>query len=1338
MAEATTTTTTTPSQQVQENYKYITDAGKALVEKPYEPYTGELIPELNEGQKQAIANIQASAGQSAAGYQAAQANAAAALQNINESAGQTNAYINQAAEQTNQALQRAVANADLAQKGYTQGYGAADRAAQMITQGANVAQPYFTTAKGTADKALTGYNQASDYATAGLAPLTQATYYAQPAYQKALADTAAVYAGFSPEQYQASVQGYLSPYIANVVDATAAQMQNVNEQQQQKLLGSKIGAGSFGSDRANFGLAALQNQQNLAMGQVLGALLQSGYSDAAKNYMAALNSQGALAKQYGQLGGEAQQALINAGLAQQTAAKNISDIAAQKMAGATSYGALGTAAQNAALQGVGLEQANALLYGKLGTGAQDAAMQAAELQGKLGSQMGTLGSQYQTAATQRAQEALKASQLQGSLASDAQASSIAGNEAALKASTAEYAVKQAQDAADYQQKMLEQAYPYQNLANFANLAYGLGSQGGTSSTTTPVGNDISSILGIGTSLMGLLSASDERLKDNMHPIGETYDGQKIYRFNYKGDPKTQVGFSAQETEKHHPESVYKTKEGIRLVDYDQATHHAAKKGHFALGGEASMGGLVPYTEERHPYATSGYVSERGFGQIPYVDDPLFETMKARAGLGLVSYIPQVEIGRSNLNPERAPKYEEKPFSTEGATAFVDAAKAFNKKYNLFAYGGLVPREAHADGEAAAEDDSSTVSAEPSGGANAFSGLGGVLPSLFNKGEPLSDEAKLSIIAAGLGMAASPSPSALQAIGQGGLIGVNTYGGMKKAQYDYKKALAEQEINARRVATEEEANRLRGFEVNLKAIENARQSLEYYRAKAAAIAGRAGGEVPPELQKIIDDLTDFVLKGATPYGGKAFTPPTSGKPKDVTEPTDLPVKPSSDKDFTVPGAGETSTTKPQASIETKEPVTASAQAEAARSGMDLPLDFDPDALLAQANKIYQTYPDAAKALQDRATTLTTEITKNGGLMVKGQFVPLPGYAEQQAAREAAKTKAIKEAEAPFEFVEVTRADGSTYKLPKSEALKMGLISTGLSPAELERQKEGAKAEFEFVEQMDDEGNITLIPKSEALKKGPITKSLSGATLETQKGMAGINVEKNKEAGTFLAELPSVQQIQNGLINAYTKIDMNRATPLQADIIGTIKSFPALDKTLKSMGIDVDAQGFQGMADVAAKDAITEAFKSLAATTAGRTTNMQLKETLMTVAEPEKAPAAKYAVVTQNSGRMLQQEAMWRDWNKVSGKENWNTFIDRWTANPEHSIEHYTQKAVDNTPYFAGMTAKDIDNLEYKRGQAAAPKAATLAPRTVVRTGKVTSGANAGKTVTEYSDGTREYK
>ena len=79
--------------------------------------------------------------------------------------------------------------------------------------------------------------------------------------------------------------------------------------------------------------------------------------------------------------------------------------------------------------------------------------------------------------------------------------------------------------------------------------------------------------------------SDKRAKENIKKIGKLFDGQSVYRYNYKGDRTTRIGLMAQNVEKEHPDAIHEIS-GLKTVDYDEATKAAAKKKHFARGGLA--------------------------------------------------------------------------------------------------------------------------------------------------------------------------------------------------------------------------------------------------------------------------------------------------------------------------------------------------------------------------------------------------------------------------------------------------------------------------------------------------------------------------------------------------------------------------------------------------------------------------------------------------------------------------------------------------------------------------------------------------------------------------------
>lgn len=128
--------------------------------------------------------------------------------------------------------------------------------------------------------------------------------------------------------------------------------------------------------------------------------------------------------------------------------------------------------------------------------------------------------------------------------------------------------------------------PYGNLAQMlaplGSIA-GLGGQStgtGTSTTTQPqnlFGNILGGLLG-GTALLGKgglnLLPSDERMKENKREVGKLHDGQKVYAYNFKGSPTTEIGLLAQKVKRSHPEAVGMLGD-MMGVDYDKATSRAA-------------------------------------------------------------------------------------------------------------------------------------------------------------------------------------------------------------------------------------------------------------------------------------------------------------------------------------------------------------------------------------------------------------------------------------------------------------------------------------------------------------------------------------------------------------------------------------------------------------------------------------------------------------------------------------------------------------------------------------------------------------------------------------------
>lgn len=121
---------------------------------------------------------------------------------------------------------------------------------------------------------------------------------------------------------------------------------------------------------------------------------------------------------------------------------------------------------------------------------------------------------------------------------------------------------------------------YQGAQNtdYAGLVnQGYQNQLGQYNAQTAQGNGVmNGLFGLGSSFLGSQAGSaaaaalfsDERLKENIVPMGEE-NGHKIYRFNYKNNPgQSFIGVIAQEVQETDPDAVYEI-DGYLAVNYDR-------------------------------------------------------------------------------------------------------------------------------------------------------------------------------------------------------------------------------------------------------------------------------------------------------------------------------------------------------------------------------------------------------------------------------------------------------------------------------------------------------------------------------------------------------------------------------------------------------------------------------------------------------------------------------------------------------------------------------------------------------------------------------------------------
>ena len=166
----------------------------------------------------------------------------------------------------------------------------------------------------------------------GAPQLEQATQAAQRA------------AGYSPAQFQTDVQGFMSPYQENVVDATMRRLAQSRAERDAATKAQLAQSRAFGNERRGVYEAQIAGEQDLNTAQTLANLYQQGYGQAAGLASNLPTQQLAGASQLAGFGAQAlsqeqarQQMLAQAGQAQRGMAQQNLDVAYQDFVAQRGY-----------------------------------------------------------------------------------------------------------------------------------------------------------------------------------------------------------------------------------------------------------------------------------------------------------------------------------------------------------------------------------------------------------------------------------------------------------------------------------------------------------------------------------------------------------------------------------------------------------------------------------------------------------------------------------------------------------------------------------------------------------------------------------------------------------------------------------------------------------------------------------------------------------------------------------------------------------------------------------------------------------------------------------------
>ena len=197
----------------------------------------------------------------------------------------------------------------------------------------------------------------------------------------------------------------------------------------------------------------------------------------------------------------------------------------------------------------------------------------------------------------------------------------------------------------------------------------------------------------------------------------------------------------------------------------------------------------------------------------------------------------------------------------------------------------------------------------------------------------------------------------------------------------------------------------------------------------------------------------------------------------------------------------------------------------------------------------------------------------------------------------------------------------------------------------------------------------------------------ADADFAKSMATQRGEVAKASAQYLEEFDPHLQVIMDLSRIYQMNELGRGTEALADLIGYARRVPYIGEILKEKMPEL--LQLQAGGDQSRKEALTMAFKTIREAQAQRAPATALKEAVMTVANPEMAPEARWGLLTGQVGNDLWKKAQYEDWIN-SGRGDWGQFLIQWKKDPRHSIDNYVEQARKMIPEFAGSTAAEQQN------------------------------------------------
>ena len=366
--------------------------------------------------------------------------------------------------------------------------------------------------------------------------------------------------GMAQEQFRPTIQpvtGFQAPTIEATQAPGAAQIGPVSTPQFQGLLSQDIGAyqSPYQQQVIDATTRDIQRQADIARGSAQERAIRAGAFGGSRSAILEAESQRPYAEQMARTAA----GLRQAGFEQAQAAAQ-ADLARQQQLG---------------IFGAGQEQQRALQQAQLG---QQAGIFGAELGQQRRMQQAALEQQRQLAgldiagraALTQPQLEMQARAQRAGLLGGLQQQQLTGLGLLGGIGAQQQALQQR--AIDAQRGEFARALGY-GPQQVSLLQAGMGTPLISTTTTGQQKTGAGDVLGTAAQLAGMYFMSDERLKENIKPIGTSENGHKLYTWDWNNKAKelgindSTTGVIAQEVMKYMPEAVIKDANGYYMVNY---------------------------------------------------------------------------------------------------------------------------------------------------------------------------------------------------------------------------------------------------------------------------------------------------------------------------------------------------------------------------------------------------------------------------------------------------------------------------------------------------------------------------------------------------------------------------------------------------------------------------------------------------------------------------------------------------------------------------------------------------------------------------------------------------